>query len=54
MNALAIIQKKIQKTRALADSQVLITKYRGVECKTHQTGNAVHGKFTYRGRTYFK
>ena len=52
MNALAIIQKKITKARAVSDAQVLVTKYRGVECEVHQEASETHGTFCYRGRTY--
>ena len=52
MNTLALIKKNILKARAAADAQVLVTRYRGVECKTHVQGEETHGTFCYRGRTY--
>lgn len=54
MNALAIIQKKIQKARAISDSQIHITKYRGVSYDCQESSGDRHGTFCYRGRTYTK
>ena len=54
MNTLALIKNQIQKAAALHDAQITITKYRGVECKVHQSGDEAHGTFCYRGRVYVK
>jgi hypothetical protein len=54
MNTLAIIQRKIQKTRALADAQLKVTTYRGTPYVPCTKGEEIHGEFTYRGRTYTK
>ncbi len=54
MNSLNIIKKQIQKTAATHDAQIHLTKYRGNQCAVHQGGEAVHGTFCYRGRTYVK
>ena len=54
MNTLNIIKKQIEKASATHDAQIHMTKYRGTDCKVHQGGEAVHGTFTYRGRSYTK
>ena len=54
MNTLALIKKNILKARAQSDAQVLVTRYRGVDCQVHQAGEESHGTFCYRGRTYTK
>ena len=54
MNTLALIKNQIQKSAALHDAQITITKYRGVDCKVHQSGEEAHGTFCYRGRVYTK
>jgi len=54
MNTLALVQKKIQEARRLADAQLAVTRYRGVECKVHQPSEETHGTFCYRGQTYTK
>ena len=54
MNTLALIKKNILKARAQADAQVLVTRYRGVECQAHTEAQEVHGTFCYRGRSYTK
>jgi len=54
MNTLALIKNQIQKAAALHDAQITITKYRGVDCKVHQSGEESHGTFCYRGRIYVK
>ena len=54
MNALALIQKKIQDARRLSDAQLTVTRYRGVTCNVHQQAPETHGTFCYRGRTYVK
>ena len=54
MNTLNLIKKQIDKASALHNAQINITKYRGVDCKVHQTGEVSHGTFCYRGRTYVK
>jgi len=54
MNTLTIIKKQIEKAARLHDAQVLVTKYRGVECKVHQGSEETHGTFCYRGKTYTK
>ncbi len=54
MNTLALIKKNILKARAQADAQILVTRYRGVEYKSHAEGVESHGTFCYRGRTYTK
>ena len=54
MNTLTIIKKQIEKAARLHDAQILVTKYRGVECKVHQGSEETHGTFCYRGKTYVK
>ena len=54
MNTLNIIKKQIAKAAAQHDAQITLTRYRGTECQVHQGGEAVHGTFCYRGRTYVK
>ncbi len=54
MNTLTLIQNKIKKAAALHDAQINVTKYRGVDCKVHQSGEETHGTFCYRGRIYVK
>ena len=54
MNTLNIIKKQIEKAAAQHDAQINITRYRGHDCSVHQGGEAVHGTFCYRGRTYVK
>ena len=54
MNTLNIIQKQIKKAAAVHDAQINLTRYRGVDCKVHQGGEAVHGRYCYRGRIYTK
>ena len=54
MNTLNIIKKQIAKAAAQHDAQITLTRYRGTECQVHQGGEAVHGTFCYRGRTYTK
>ena len=54
MNTLALIKSRIENARKLADAQLNVTKYRGVTCEVHQTGNESHGTFCYRGRSYTK
>ena len=54
MNTLNIIKKQIAKAAATHDAQITLTRYRGTECEVHQGGEAVHGTFCYRGRTYTK
>ena len=54
MNTLNLIKKQIDKAAALHDAQVLVTKYRGVDCKVHQASEETHGTYCYRGRTYVK
>ena len=54
MNTLNLIRNQIKKASALHDAQVLVTKYRGVECKVHQGSEETHGTFCYRGKTYVK
>jgi len=54
MNTLNIIKKQIAKAAATHDAQINITRYRGHDCSVHQGGEAVHGTFCYRGRTYTK
>ena len=54
MNTLTLIKKQIDKAAALHDAQVLVTKYRGVDCKVHQASEETHGTYCYRGRTYTK
>jgi hypothetical protein len=54
MNTLTLIKKQIDKQSALHDAQINITKYRGVDCKAHETKGETHGTFCYRGRTYTK
>ena len=54
MNTLNIIKKQIKKAAAVHDAQITLTRYRGVDCKVHQGGEASHGTFKqshcYRGR----
>ena len=38
MNTLNIIKKQIQKASATHDAQIHLTRYRGTDCKVHQTG----------------
>jgi len=54
MNTLALIKKNIMQARALADAQVHVTKYRGLDCEANVEGADTHGTFCYRGRTYTK
>jgi hypothetical protein len=54
MNTLNLIKKQINRAAALHDAQITLTKYRGVECKVHETGEETHGTFCYRGKTYTK
>ncbi len=54
MNTLALIKSRIETARKLADAQITVTKYRGVDCKVHQTSEETHGTFCYRGRSYTK
>lgn len=54
MNTLQIIKNQIKKASATHDAQIHVTKYRGVECQVHETGEASHGTFCYRGRVYVK
>ena len=54
MNTLNMIKKQIQKAAAKHDAQILVTRYRGADCKVHQGGDRVHGVFCYRGRIYTK
>ena len=54
MNTLTLIKKQIDKAAALHNAQVLVTKYRGVDCKVHQASEETHGTYCYRGRTYVK
>ena len=54
MNTLTLIKKQIDKAAALHDAQVLVTKYRGVDCQVHQASEETHGTYCYRGRTYVK
>ena len=54
MNTLNIIKKQIQKASATHDAQIHLTRYRGTDCKVHQTGKELHGTFCYRGRSYVK
>ena len=54
MNTLALIKTQIKKAAALHDAQINVTKYRGVDCKVHQSGEETHGTFCYRGRIYVK
>lgn len=54
MNTLTMIKNRIQKASALHDAQINLTKYRGVECTVHQSGDEAHGTFCYRGRVYVK
>ena len=54
MNTLNLIKKQIDKVAALHDAHVLLTKYRGVDCKVHQASEETHGTYSYRGRTYVK
>ena len=54
MNTLQIIKDQIKRASATHDAQIHVTKYRGVECKVHQSGDESHGTFCYRGRTYIK
>ena len=54
MNTLTLIKNRIQKAAALHDAQINVTKYRGVECQVHQSGEETHGTFCYRGRVYSK
>jgi hypothetical protein len=54
MNTLNLIKKQINKASALHDAQIHLTKYRGVECKVHQSAGETHGTFCYRGKTYTK
>ena len=54
MNALAIIQKQIQKASALHDAQISHSTYRGIKYEVCSTAEETHGTFCYRGRTYSK
>ena len=54
MNTLNIIKKQIKKAAAVHDAQITLTRYRGVDCKVHQGGEASHGTYCYRGRIYTK
>jgi len=54
MNTLTLIKNQIEKAARLHDAQVLVTKYRGVDCKVREAGEETHGTFCYRGRTYVK
>lgn len=54
MNTLALIKSRIEASRKLADAQITVTKYRGVDCKVHQADQESHGTFCYRGRSYTK
>ena len=48
MNTLALIKSRIEASRKLADARITVTKYRGVDCKVHQTGEESHGTFCYK------
>ena len=56
MNTLNLIKKQIDKAATSAhDAQVLVTKYRGVDCKEcMKAPEETHGTYCYRGRTYVK
>ena len=54
MNTLTLIKNQIEKAAALHDAQILVTKYRGVDCQVHQASEETHGTYCYRGRTYVK
>ena len=54
MNTLTLIKNQIEKAAALHDAQILVTKYRGVDCQVHQATEETHGTYCYRGRTYVK
>ena len=55
MNTLNLIKKQIEKQSALHDAQITHTAYRGIVTKKFAApAQEVHGKFTYRGQTYFK
>ena len=55
MNTLNMIKKQIDKASALHDAQISHTAYRGIVTKKFDAPvQEVHGKFTYRGQTYFK
>ena len=55
MNTLNLIRKQIEKQSALHDAQINHTAYRGIVTKKFAApAQEVHGKFTYRGQTYFK
>ena len=53
MNALALIQKQIQKASALHDAQITHTAYRGIKYSTRCIDSKEsHGTYCYRGTTY--
>ena len=54
MNTLNLIKNQIEKAARLHDAQVLVTKYRGIDCKVHEAPEETHGTFCYRGRSYTK
>jgi len=54
MNTLNIIKKQIEKASAKHDAQIHLTRYRGHDCKVHQSRQEMHGTYCYRGRTYTK
>ena len=54
MNTLTLIKNQIEKAAKLHDAQILVTKYRGVDCKVHEAPEETHGTYCYRGRTYVK
>ena len=54
MNTLTLIKNQIEKAARLHDAQIANTAYRGVKYECKQGGEAIHGTFCYRGRTYNK
>ena len=53
MNALAIIQKKLQREQKIQDYNRSVA-YRGVKYEVCHENGDTHGTFCYRGRTYVK
>ena len=53
MNALALIQKKLQREQKIQNYNRSVA-YRGVKYEVCHEAEENHGTFCYRGRTYVK